>query len=69
MIEYTITKHGKCKTLSEIPKGATVDNVNGVECVAMCEKCGLPVLYGPNHIQDDDGICWHKRCRKRKASK
>lgn len=69
MIEYTITKRGKCKTLAEIPEGATVDKVNGVECVALCENCGLPVLYGPNHCEDADGIVWHSRCRKRKATK
>lgn len=63
MIEYLAT----CRTIADVPKGATLVAVNGRSVVAMCEGCGNPVYEGTEYTAWVDGLYTHKRCPKRRT--
>lgn len=68
MIYYEIHAEGSCRKLSDVPKGATITEVNSRQCIGMCEVCGGPILEGQQYHHDSEGVTWHAgRCPGRKA--
>jgi len=39
MIKYTIK--GQCRKLDDVPKGATITEINGRSVLGRCESCGV----------------------------
>ena len=57
-IEYLTS--ATCTLLDDVPKGATITAVKGLNCIGMCEDCGLPILENESYKTDSDGVFWHK---------
>lgn len=53
---------GLARTLDQVPKGAYIEEIDGVKCIGLCEICGKPILEGMEYEEDVDGIVWHKKC-------
>jgi len=64
MIRWFKNESGECRRLEDVPKGATVDSVDGKMCMGICESCGVPVVSGDKYLYDSDAVVWHKRCPK-----
>jgi len=62
MIEYTL--HGKCRSYSEVPKGAKIESVNGKKFVSFCESCKKPILKNQKYYLWADGIFTCYKCGK-----
>ena len=62
VIEWYGWTTGHCNQLSDVPKGATIDAVNGVLCIGTCETCGRPILLSEKYEFDTEGIRRHKKC-------
>lgn len=48
--------------MSLIKKGFVVSEVDGEECVGMCEICSMPITKSQAYDADCEGITWHKSC-------
>jgi hypothetical protein len=62
MIEWTKTISGSCETLGGVPAGATIESVNDVACLGICESCEQPILEGQKYASDEDGILICSNC-------
>jgi hypothetical protein len=61
MIEYQI--HGKCKTLADVPEGATITSINGRDVIGSCESCGKHLYESSKGVtQWADGVLTCKKC-------
>lgn len=45
-------------------QGFTVDTVDGITCIGICEDCGLPIAESDASREDSEGIMWHVACEK-----
>ena len=55
-IEYTIMRRGECDSIAKLPAGATIDAVDDIPCIGVCEACGDPILEGERMFTDEEGI-------------
>ena len=46
MIEWQKHTSGECVRLADVPAGADVVAINGVEVIGVCEGCTRPILDG-----------------------
>ena len=55
-IEWSKYEFGECTSLAEVPKGATVDAIDGVSPVGQCDRCGRYIAHGEKYAVRKDGI-------------
>jgi len=53
-IIYTIS--GKCKSLKDVPKGAIVEEIDGLTVIGVCEGCGIPITDAKSAKSYYDGV-------------
>ena len=53
---------GEARTFAEIPFGATVTAVDGVEVFATCEGCGKQITEAEDHTTDSEGVDLCRGC-------
>ena len=49
-IEWSQALSGECETFEEVPEGAKVQAVDGVNCLGVCDVCNKPILPDQNTI-------------------
>ena len=64
MIKWTKTTAGSCRSYDEVPKDVTIESVNGIDVMGICENCGKPVLETQIFNENEYGIMWHVNCKK-----
>lgn len=55
VIYWTKTTEGRSNSLSEVPKGATINSIDGDSCIGKCEGCLKPILEGEKYGADEEG--------------
>lgn len=65
-IDWEKHTYGTCRTLSKVPKNATITHVNDNPVIALCEYCGEPIMLGEKHGYGDNGAAWHPDCKNSK---
>lgn len=59
MVEYDKIGYdisGSCGTLAEVPVGATVVCIDGIDVIGVCESCPAHILAGQPYHEWQDGI-------------
>jgi len=68
MIEWKKTEEstGSCENLEDVPEGATVEWMDGFQCMGLCVICGQPVKDYGTTWGSNGGDVAHDRCVKAK---
>lgn len=56
LIEYQVTTSGQCENFEDVPKGAEILFIDGMEFIASCEGCGKPILEDDTYHRDPEGV-------------
>lgn len=62
MIEWTLNTSGTCRSYKDVPKGATIEAVNGITFIGRCEGCGVAILETQVRYRWADGIVTCAKC-------
>ena len=61
-MKYGWVISGRCDFITDVPAGAEIITINGLEVIDKCESCGKLIALGDDSFSDDEGATLCHKC-------